>query len=74
MTMPAKPPRHTCNHISLANPKGRDQGDLAKLLRRVASLITRLGNPTILDLATSNEINEHGEWWSVTIYYSDSDE
>jgi hypothetical protein len=73
-TRPAEPARYTCNHISLANPIGRDQGDLAKLLRRVANLITTLGNPRILDLIASTEINEHGDWWSVTVYYSDRDE
>ena len=61
----------TCRHFSLANPQGPSQSDLPKLLRRLATEISKLQPATmILDLTIEQEITEDGPWFSATVYYS----
>ena len=44
------PPEHwIAHHFSLANPKGRRQGDLARLLRSVAQEVEALGDAEVDD-------------------------
>jgi len=65
----------SCLHFSLANPRDASQGDLPKLLRRLASEIEerRLEAVDILDLTVSQEMTEQGPWWSATLYWSPDD-
>ena len=51
MKHPGMDPSWTCWHFSLSNPKGKRQGDLPMLLRRLATRIAELGeNAMILDV------------------------
>ena len=62
---------NTCSYLSLANPLGRSQGDLPKLLRRLATQIAALGpDAMILDLTVEQEITAEGPWFSATVYYA----
>lgn len=61
----------TCRHFSLCNPQGRTQGDLPKLLRRLATQIANLGpNTMILDVTIAQEITADGPWFTATVYYA----
>jgi len=61
----------TCSHFSLANPRGWTQGDLPRLLRRLATRIAALGQDAmVLDVTFNDEITEDGPWWSATVYYA----
>jgi hypothetical protein len=62
----------TCLHFSLANPRRRGAANLPKLLRSMASEIEkhRIDPMAILDLTISQEITDHGPWWSATLYWS----
>jgi hypothetical protein len=63
-------PDGTCSHFSLGNPRGKRQGDLPMLLRRLATHIAALGQETmILDVTLHEEITELGPWFSATVYY-----
>lgn len=65
------PGQWTCSHFSLANPSGRTQGDLPRLLRRLATQVAALGpNAMILDVTLSTETTGDGPWWSATVYYA----
>lgn len=67
---PVTPDDDMCRHLSLCNPQGRSQGDLPKLLRRVATLIAGLGPDTmVLDMTIDQEITAEGPWFSATVYY-----
>ena len=59
----------TIEHFSLANPKGQGQGNVPLLLRRAADAIEELGTAEIQDLALHTEVNEFGDWPSITIYF-----
>lgn len=61
-----------CLHFSLANPRDASQGDLPKLLRRLASEIEErhLEAIDILDVTVSQEMTEEGPWWSATLYWA----
>ena len=62
---------NTCSYLSLANPLGRSQGDLPKLLRRLATQVAALGPDTMfLDLTLEQEITAEGPWFSATVYYA----
>jgi hypothetical protein len=64
-----EPPSWTAEHFSLANPLGQGQGDVPLLLRRAAAAIEAIGDVRILDLMLHTEVNEFGNWPSVTIYF-----
>lgn len=57
-------------HFSLTNPKGRRQGDLPLLLRRVAKEIEQIDGAEVQDLVMHSEITHRGPWYSLTVYYS----
>jgi hypothetical protein len=57
------------HHFSQANPKGESQGDVAGLLRRVATTIEDLGVVTVQAITYENEVTEEGLWPSVTVYF-----
>jgi hypothetical protein len=59
----------TCSMLTLANPLGRHQGNLPRLLRRVASEIAALGNVMILDVVVAQDITADGPWFEATVYY-----
>ncbi len=70
MNMSEDIPRYVCRHISLSNPRGAGQDDLALLLRRSADLIDEgLSKAEILDFVVGSEINDYGTWWSITVYF-----
>jgi hypothetical protein len=64
-----EPASWTAEHFSLANPLGHGQGDAPLLLRRAAEVIEAFGAVRILDLVLHTEVNEFGNWPSVTIYF-----
>jgi hypothetical protein len=59
----------TIEHFSLANPKGRGQGNVPLLLRRVADVIEGFGTAEVQDLLLHAEVNEFGDWPSITVYF-----
>jgi hypothetical protein len=61
----------TIKHFAQANPAGPDRGNVPALLRRVADSIEALGSVDIQDLVLHSEITPDGDWYSVTVYYSD---
>jgi hypothetical protein len=64
-----EPTSWTAEHFSLANPLGQGQGDVPLLLRRVAEVIEAFGEVEIQDLLLHTEVNEFGNWHSVTVYF-----
>lgn len=58
------------HHFALANPKGRRQGDLPFLLRRLAKEIESIDGAIVQDLVLHEEITHRGPWYSITVYYS----
>ena len=64
-----EPASWTAEHFSLANPSGHGQGDVPLLLRRVAEAIEAFGAAEIQDLVLHMEVNEFGNWPSITIYF-----
>jgi hypothetical protein len=56
-------------HFSLANPRGEGQGDVPLLLRRAAAVIERYGPVEVADLILHTDVNEFGNWPSVTVYF-----
>jgi hypothetical protein len=61
--------RRTIEHFSLANPKGQGQGNVPLLLRRVADVIENFRTTEIQDLILRTEVNEFGNWPSITVYF-----
>jgi hypothetical protein len=64
-----EPASWTAEHFSLANPSGQGQGDVPLLLRRAAQAIEALGAAEVQDLVLHAEVNEFGNWPSVTVYF-----
>jgi hypothetical protein len=67
--MSQEPAAWTVEHFSLANPKGEGQGDVPLLLRRVADVIAGLGTAEVQDLVLHTDVNEFGDWHSITVYF-----
>ena len=68
-------PEHwTAGHFALANPKGRRQGDVPRLLRTVAKELEAIGDAEVLDLVLHTETTSRGPWYSVTVYYARPDD
>lgn len=61
-------------HFSLRNPQGERQDDFPLLLRRLAEEIERHGEIDILDVTFQREVTANGDWPSMTVYYSTSDD
>jgi hypothetical protein len=71
----ADAPEHwTVRHFSLANPKGRRQSDLPRLLRSVADELEAVGNPEVYDLVLHTDTTSRRPWYSVTVYFAPSDD
>jgi hypothetical protein len=62
-------PNWNAKHFSQANPRGRGQGNVPRLLRRVANTLAILGEIEVQDLVMHTEITPDGAWPSVTVYY-----
>lgn len=61
--------RWTASHFSLANPEGRGQGRLPRLLNRLAAEIRSLGEVDVLDITFHTEVTDDGDRPSFTVYY-----
>jgi hypothetical protein len=59
----------TVFHFSLSNPSGPDQGDVSRLLRRVADHLDALGDVQVSDITFSSEPTDTEDDLTVTIYY-----
>jgi len=64
-----EPASWTAEYFSLSNPRGHEQGDVPLLLRRVADAIEAFGDAEVQDLVMQTEVNEFGDWPSITIYF-----
>jgi hypothetical protein len=58
------------HHFGQANPEGAGQDDVPALLRRVADTLDGIAGAEVMDLVLHNQINEHGDWYSLTVYYA----
>ena len=67
--------RYTANHFSLSNAVDDRPSDLPYLLRRMADAIEAEGieSDQIMDVTVSSSLDDEveGEWWSMTVYWSD---
>jgi hypothetical protein len=61
----------TCRHFSQSNPVGAGQGDVPSLLRRMGDSLEALGSVQVRDLVVQTDVNEHGDWHSLTVYFSE---
>jgi hypothetical protein len=59
----------TALHFSLANPEGRGQGRLPRLLNRLADEIRSLGDVEVLDITFHTEVTDDGNRPQFTVYY-----
>ncbi|MEJ5913896.1 hypothetical protein [Pseudokineococcus sp. 1T1Z-3] len=61
-----------CRHFSLSNPIDDGATDLPRLLRRIADHMEHegIGPMEVMDLTVSEEMTEHGPWWSATVYWA----
>jgi hypothetical protein len=64
-----EPTAWTIEHFSLANPRGQGQGNVPLLLRRIADVIEEFGTAEIQDLVLHADVNEFGDWPSITVYF-----
>jgi len=64
-------PRDKCTifHFSLSNPAGPEQGDVARLLRRVADHLEEFGDVQVEDITFNAEPTAGEDDLSLTIYY-----
>ena len=56
-------------HFSQSNPAGAGQGDVAALLRRVATTLDELGDIQISDITFSSQVTAEEDDLTVTVYY-----
>jgi len=59
----------TALHFSLANPEGRGQGRLPRLLNRLADEIRSLGDVEVMDITFHIEVTDDGNDPHFTVYY-----
>lgn len=59
----------TINHFSQSNPKGKGQGDVPALLRRVADTIESHGDIWVHDITFHSEVTGGEEDLTMTVYY-----
>jgi len=62
-------PEWTALHFSLANPKGRGQGRVPRLLNRLADEIRSLGEVEVMDITFHTEVTDDGNRPDFTVYY-----
>lgn len=58
-----------CRTFSLANPAGRDQDSLPRLLRELANEIDARASIDLGSVVFFKEINEDGERWHCNVYF-----
>jgi hypothetical protein len=63
------PDSWTVRHFSQSNPSGDGQGDVPRLLCRVADSIEKLGAVEVQDITFGEEITEDGRWPHLTVYF-----
>jgi hypothetical protein len=61
-------------HFSLSNPEGPDQGNVPRLLRRLAELIEESGPGEVQDVTFQTAITANGPRHSMTVYFHPPDE
>jgi hypothetical protein len=59
----------SAKHFSQANPIGASQGDVPRLLRRVATTLDKMGPIAVQDLILHTEVTGDGPWHSITVYF-----
>lgn len=62
-------PEWTALHFSLANPEGRGQARLPRLLNRLADEIRSLGEVEVMDITFHTEVTDDGNRPHFTVYY-----
>ena len=62
-------PAWTALHFSLANPEGRGQGGVPRLLNRLADEIRSLGEVEVMDITFHMEVADDGNRPQFTVYY-----
>jgi len=60
---------YTTFHFSQSNPAGAGQGDVAALLRRVATTLDELGDIQVMDVTFSSETTGEEDDLTMTVYY-----
>jgi hypothetical protein len=61
-------------HFTVATARGREQDDVATLLRRVATALDQLGGVDVHDITYHVDWTDEGFWPSMTVYYEVDDE
>jgi len=61
-------PAWTALHFSLANPEGRGQGRVPRLLNRLAGEIRSLGAVEVMDITFHTEVTDNGNRPQFTVY------
>ncbi len=56
-------------HFSQSNPTGEGQGDVARLLRRVADMLDELGDVDVQDVVFHSEVTSSEDDLTMTVYY-----
>jgi hypothetical protein len=56
-------------HFSLSNPSGPEQGDVSRLLRRLADHLDELGDVQINDITFNSQPTADEDDLTFTIYY-----
>ncbi len=59
----------TIRHFSQSNPTGEGQGDVARLLRRVADTLDELGDVDVQDVVFHSEVTDSEDDLTMTVYY-----
>ena len=62
--------RWTSFHVSLSNPAGPGQGDVARLLRSTADHLEALGDIQVADITFESQPTSDEDDLTITIYYS----
>lgn len=70
------PDEWSCKHFSLSNALDDRPADLPHLLRRFSDELERraIEPADVLNLIVSSETTGEGLWWSVTVYWSPTDQ
>lgn len=56
-------------HFSQSNPAGRGQGDVARLLRRVADSLDDLGDVDVQDITFQTAVTDGEDDLTMTVYF-----
>ncbi len=61
----------TIRHFSQSNPTGEGQGDVARLLRRVADTLDELGDVNVQDVVFHSEVTDSEDDLKMTVYFNE---